>query len=107
MTNQLFDIYAIEPKSGYKWYDGIYAVDLEDAKALLKSWLEKRYVLSVPYYQAGWTYQIIDAKSKPSLVYSVTMPSATTELTPEGEQYVIPGCEKRATEANPQKGLFD
>lgn len=29
-----------------------------------------------------------------------------TELTPEGEQHVIPGCERRTTAANPQADLF-
>ncbi len=30
----------------------------------------------------------------------------TTELTPEGEQYVIPGAEKRTTAKKPQGELF-
>ncbi len=30
----------------------------------------------------------------------------TTELTPEGEQYVIPGAEKRTTATKPQGELF-
>ncbi len=30
----------------------------------------------------------------------------TTELTPEGEQYVIPGAEKRTTREKPQGELF-
>ncbi len=32
--------------------------------------------------------------------------SFTTELTPEGEQYVIPGAEKRTTAKKPQGELF-
>ncbi len=30
----------------------------------------------------------------------------TTELTPEGEQTVIPGCERQTTPKNPQGELF-
>lgn len=30
-----------------------------------------------------------------------------TELTPEGEQHVIAGCERETTPANPQGGLWD
>ena len=30
----------------------------------------------------------------------------TTELTPEGEQYIIPGAERQTTTKNPQGELF-
>ncbi len=33
--------------------------------------------------------------------------AGTVELTPEGEQHVMPGCERQTTRAAPQGGLWD
>ena len=38
--------------------------------------------------------------------YVVRDNQPTTELTPEGEQYVVPGCERQPTPAEPQADLF-
>ena len=50
--------------------------------------------------------RVIDFEStygKPGINYEE---SYSTELTPEGEQTVIPGCERQTTLATPQGNLF-
>lgn len=51
-------------------------------------------------------WEIEDLQHPVDCTFCTIVPGYRTELTPEGEQLVIPGCEREATAANPQLPLF-
>lgn len=51
------------------------------------------------YERAPWGLEDADPAPAPSCLL-------TTELTPEGEQFVIPGCERKRSKALRQLDLF-
>ncbi len=104
----LFDI-EVTGQNGVVYADRISADSLREAKSDLFGWWRERTVLGEPYALHNHTYSIYAVGRDGSQVerlWHETLQVYSTELTPEGEQAVIPGCERNAAPGAKQLDLF-
>ena len=94
----LYDITRTCP-DGAVHADRISAEDGKEACETLLEWIAERSILGVPYRQPGATYEIhvVERGSRQSSFvwrWPTALDMYRSELTPAGEQTVIPGCER-------------